>query len=144
MKSALERRLAGTDDVRRLLRREALDVTQDDGRPPLVGELGQRPLEGLPELVVERLGFRTELRRLGQRDDRVIAIWIELDDGGGRRERRRWASLNAIRYSQVDNCARSLNRDKPRQARRNTSCATSSASLASSPKRRNAPTTRSA
>ena len=64
--------------------------------------------------------------------------------GSARRERCRCASLNAIRYSHVENCARSSNRASPRHARRNTSCATSSASSWPSPNRRNAAYTRSA
>ena len=48
--------------------------------------------------MVERLGFRTEVRRLGKRDHRVIAIWIELDE---RRRSPREAPLGFVERDPV-------------------------------------------
>jgi hypothetical protein len=78
MQAALECRLADTGDVGRVAGREAFDVAQHDGRPPLGGQFIQRMFQRALELAIERLRFGAELSRLRQRDDWVIAVGIGL------------------------------------------------------------------
>ncbi len=74
VKAALERRLTDAGDPRGLARRQALEVAQDDGVTPLGGQLAKGLLDGALELTVECLGGRLETRRVGKREDGVIAI----------------------------------------------------------------------
>ena len=89
MQAALERRLADARDLRRVVRGEAFDVAQHHGGAPVVGKLIQRTIQRTLELAVERLRLGAELRRLRQRDDRVVAFGSGSARGGGRRDSRR-------------------------------------------------------
>jgi hypothetical protein len=83
VQTALERRLADADDRRGLLRGEALDVAQDHGRTPLGGKLCERAFEGRVELAVECLRLGAQVRRLGDRGNRILTVRYGL--GGWRR-----------------------------------------------------------
>ena len=139
MQAALERRLPDAGHRRGLLGREPFEVAQDDGRAQVGGQLRQRPLEHLLELAVECVGLGAGADRGRQRGDRVVVA------GLAERRRRRAPGeppLGLVERDPVEpggELERSSNRARPRQARRKTSCATSSASCGSSPNRRRAP-----
>jgi peptide-methionine (S)-S-oxide reductase len=72
MEAALERRLADPCRGGGLLGREPFEVAQDDGGAQVGGQLGERPLEHLLELLAECAGLGARTDRIGERGDGVV------------------------------------------------------------------------